>query len=443
MRTPIVDFLRDYQASSPARFHMPGHKGSGFLGCEGWDITEVRGADTLYEADGIIAESEQNAAALFGAGRTCFSTEGSSQCIRAMLYLAVTSRAPGSAPVVLAARNVHKAFVYAAALVGFETRWLWPEESRSLCACPLSPDALKKALAEMPQPPAAVYLTSPDYLGGRADVGALAAVCRQAGVPLLVDNAHGAYLHFLRTPAHPLDLGAAMCCDSAHKTLPVLTGGAYLHARRETARTWGGQMKEALCLFGSTSPSYLTLASLDGCNRYLQEGYRERLEARINDVAALRMQLGRQGWHAEESDPLRLTLRAPQGETGASLADRLRRAGVECEYADQEYLVLMITPENRPEDLARVAKALGENDRPCPAAQSLPVPRARQEMPIREAFFRPRETVPAREALGRICASPTVACPPAIPIAMAGERIGPEAVALFERYGVPFVEVIR
>lgn len=443
MRTPIVDFLRDYQASAPARFHMPGHKGSGFLGCEGWDITEVRGADALYEADGIIAESEQNAAALFGAGHTCFSTEGSSQCIRAMLYLAVTSRAPGSAPVVLAARNVHKAFVYAAALVGFETKWLWPEESRSLCACPLSPDALKKALAEMPQPPAAVYLTSPDYLGGRADVGALAAVCRQAGVPLLVDNAHGAYLHFLRTPAHPLDLGAAMCCDSAHKTLPVLTGGAYLHAGRETARTWGGQMKEALCLFGSTSPSYLTLASLDGCNRYLQEGYRERLEARINDVAALRMQLGRQGWHAEESDPLRLTLRAPQGETGASLADRLRRAGVECEYADQEYLVLMITPENRPEDLARVAKALGENDRLCPAAQSLPVPRAQQEMPIREAFFRPRETVPAREALGRICASPTVACPPAIPIAMAGERIGPEAVALFEHYGVPFVEVIR
>ena len=108
------------------------------MGCEGWDITEVRGADALYEADGIIAESERNAASLFGAGRTCFSTEGSSQCIRAMLYLAVTNRALGSAPVVLAARNVHKAFVYAAALVGFETRWLWPEKSRSLCACPLS-----------------------------------------------------------------------------------------------------------------------------------------------------------------------------------------------------------------------------------------------------------------------------------------------------------------
>ena len=443
MRTPIVDFLRDYQASAPVRFHMPGHKGSGFLGCEGWDITEVRGADALYEADGIIAESERNAAALFGAGRTCFSTEGSSQCIRAMLYLAVTNRAPGSAPVVLAARNVHKAFVYAAALVGFETRWLWPEESRSLCACPLSPEALKRALAEMQQPPAAVYLTSPDYLGGRADIGALAAICRQAGTPLLVDNAHGAYLHFLKTPAHPLDLGAAMCCDSAHKTLPVLTGGAYLHAGREAARAWGAQMKAALCLFGSTSPSYLTLASLDECNRCLQEGYRQRLAARIDDLAALRTQLTGQGWRTEESDPLRLTLRAPQGETGVSLADRLRQACMECEYADREYLVLMITPENKPDDLTRLARALGENDRPYPAETPLPVPRAQQEMTIREAFFRPRETVPVREALGRVCASPTVACPPAIPIAMAGERIGPEAVSLFERCGVGVVEVVR
>ena len=170
MTTPIADFVRNYAGRDISRFHMPGHKGKPFLGCEPFDITEVYGADSLYEAEGMIAESEKNTAKLFGSACTLFSTEGSSQCIRAMLYLAVTSRATGSAPVVLAARNVHKAFVYAAALVGFETRWLWPEESRSLCACPLSPDALKKALAEMPQPPAAVYLTSPDYLGGRADV---------------------------------------------------------------------------------------------------------------------------------------------------------------------------------------------------------------------------------------------------------------------------------
>ncbi|MDY4061556.1 MAG: amino acid decarboxylase, partial [Candidatus Limiplasma sp.] len=131
MKTPIADFVRCYQESGMARFHMPGHKGAGFLGCEGFDITEVSGADELYEADGIIAESEENAAALFGTGRTCYSTEGSSQCIRAMLRLSMLRRPDG---VILTARNVHKAFVYGAALLGLEVRWLWPEETGSLCS---------------------------------------------------------------------------------------------------------------------------------------------------------------------------------------------------------------------------------------------------------------------------------------------------------------------
>ena len=207
METPIADFLRRYDADRITRFHMPGHKGKEFLGCEHLDITEVKGADALYEADGIIAESEKNATALFGSRRTCYSTEGSSQCIRAMLYLALTCRPAGTAPVIVAARNVHKAFVYAAALLDFEVIWLWPEESHSLCGCPVSPEALDKTLASLPAPPAAVYLTSPDYLGGMADIAVLAEVCHRHGTLLAVDNAHGAYLRFLMPSRHPLDLG--------------------------------------------------------------------------------------------------------------------------------------------------------------------------------------------------------------------------------------------
>ena len=97
MDTPIYDFLRRYNGADMARFHMPGHKGKPFLGCEPLDITEVHGADALYEADGIIAQSEANATALFGSRRTLYSTEGSSQCIRAMLYLALTCRPAGAA----------------------------------------------------------------------------------------------------------------------------------------------------------------------------------------------------------------------------------------------------------------------------------------------------------------------------------------------------------
>ncbi|MDE6456502.1 MAG: amino acid decarboxylase, partial [Dysosmobacter sp.] len=107
MTTPIWDFLESRRRAGAHRFHMPGHKGSGPLGCEAWDVTEIPGADSLYEASGVIAESEANAAALFGSGATFYSTEGSSQCIKAMLFLALQNRPAGTPPVIAAARKVH------------------------------------------------------------------------------------------------------------------------------------------------------------------------------------------------------------------------------------------------------------------------------------------------------------------------------------------------
>ena len=190
MDTPIADFIRDYTASGVSRLHMPGHKGVGPLGCEAWDITEVRGADSLYEASGVIAESEGRAARLFGSGATFYSTGGSSQCVRAMLYLALQNRPAGTVPVVAAARNVHKSFVYAAALLDFAPLWLWPEGANpSICSCPVTARGLEAVLAAMDAPPAAVYVTSPDYLGNCQDIAALAAVCHARGTVLAVDNA--------------------------------------------------------------------------------------------------------------------------------------------------------------------------------------------------------------------------------------------------------------
>ena len=438
MNTPVADFVQRYAKAGTARLHMPGHKGRCFLGCEPWDITEIHGADALYEAEGILAESEQNAAALFGSQRTCYSTEGSSQCIRAMLYLAVA--ASGSHTVV-AARNVHRAFVSAAALLDLEIRWLWPEESRSLCGCPISPAQLEETLNSLPEPPAAVYLTSPDYLGGMAEIPALAQVCHQHGTLLLVDNAHGAYLRFLQPSLHPLDLGADLCCDSAHKTLPVLTGGAYLHLSPTAPAQLAPLAKSALGLFGSTSPSYLTLASLDLCNRYLAEGYPQRLAEAVERLAELRERLTAAGWRVEPSDPLRVTVAALRGVTGQELAGQLRRQGAECEYADRDFLVLMATPENTPEELAQAAAALGQ----CPGEANppqLPLARGERACSIRQAAFAPRETVDAAHSLGRVCGLPTVGCPPAIPIAVSGERIIPEALALFAYYGIEQVEVL-
>ncbi len=441
MKTPIADFVRAYAEKDGVRLHMPGHKGVSFLGCEPLDITEICGADALYEAAGIIAESEKNAGALFGSGKTLYSTEGSSQCIRAMLHLAVSCRPAGAAPVVVAARNVHKAFVYAAALLDFEVVWLWPREDDSLCACRVSPDGLEQTLASLPAPPAAVYVTSPDYLGGMADLEKLAAVCHRYGTVLAVDNAHGAYLHFLPRPAHPLDLGADLCCDSAHKTLPVLTGGAYLHIAKNAPAAFLKNAKTALALFGSTSPSYLTLASLDLCNRCLAEAYPDALARTAARLDGVRSRLAAAGWCVRSSDPLRLTVSAPQGSSGTQLAKRLRLHGVECEFADPDFLVLMATPQNSSGDFDRLAAALGENKTAAVRRAPKTASPGERVCSIRQAVLSRQESVFAPEAVGRVCAAPTASCPPAIPIAVPGERIGPEAAALFAYYGIETVNV--
>ena len=442
MKTPIVDFLQEYAAASRTRLHMPGHKGRGVLGCEELDITEVKGADALYEADGIIAESEANATALFGSARTCYSAEGSSQCIRAMLYLLEKHRPAGTAPLVLAARNVHKAFVYAAALLDLDVEWLWPDMSDSLCSCRITPQQLEAALQAQPYPPLAVYITSPDYLGGVADIAALAEVCHAHGTYLAVDNAHGAYLHFLPEAQHPLDLGADICCDSAHKTLPVLTGGAYLHISRRAAHL-AADAKQALALFGSTSPSYLIMASLDNCNRYLAEDFRPTLANLLPVIEAAQATLRQAGWQVESSDPLRITVRAPHGSSGFDLAEKLREQGIEPEYADEEHLVLMISTQNTPQEVQLAVAALGVNSQPYADRPTLPQARGEQQLSIREALFPRSEVVAVDEALGRICGAPAVSCPPAIPIAISGEEIGAAAIALFKHYGIESVEVVK
>ena len=447
MDTPVAGFLGEYQQSDLSRFHMPGHKGQGPLGCESWDITEVLGADALYEADGIIARAEANTAAVFGAGRTLWSTEGSSQCVKAMLYLAVTCRREGTAPVVLAARNVHKSFVFAAGLVGFDVEWLWPEKTGSLCACPVTAKQLEAALAGMETPPCAVYLTSPDYLGNVQDIRALARVAHKYGCLLLVDNAHGAYLHFLDKPCHPLDQGADLCCDSAHKTMPVLTGGAWLHIAKRVGRVLTNRAKDAMALFGSTSPSYLTMASLDVCNAWMEGPGGEQIRLAAQRVERLKETLTGKGWALVGQEALKLTLDAKAvGMTGEALGQKLREGGVEPEYVDPDFVVLMASAYTDEEAFRRVEAALGEapaSQRPETAPAAETDFRPQRAMSIRQALLAPSEEVSVKKALGRVCAAPTVSCPPAIPIVASGEVFDKEAVEMLERYGVGRCLVVR
>lgn len=468
--TPIVDFVQNYARSGVSRLHMPGHKGQNLLGFEGLDITEIKGADELYEAKGIIAESEANATKLFGTAHTYYSTEGSSQCIRAMLCLAMQAAPAGQRPVLLAARNAHKALLYAAALLDFDIEWLWPapEAAGALCSCPVTGAALSaalKRLAEQGTQPFGVYVTSPDYLGGMQDIAALSKVCDAFQVPLLVDNAHGAYLNFLVGGSrHPIALGAAMCCDSGHKTLPVLTGGAYLHLGPKAPVQEETAVRQALALFGSTSPSYLILQSLDRCNRYLSEGYPLRLYSCCGQLTRLRRILNEQAEQAgcllplavdgPDREPLKLTLDAAAlGKTGTALAADLRKQSIECEYADPRYVVLMFTPENPAQDYERLEAAMKKLCTALPVIPEQPASEADHftalaaeavsVCTVRQAVFAPQEMIPAAESLGRVCAMPAVSCPPAIPIAVSGERIGPAARDLFARYGIERVAVLK
>ncbi|MBE6601368.1 MAG: amino acid decarboxylase [Ruminococcaceae bacterium] len=445
MTTPICEFVRRYAQQDALRLHMPGHKGSGPLGVESLDLTEIDGADSLFEADGIIRESEENAGRLFGAD-TYYSTEGSSLAIRAMLMLAVRyAKSQARPPLIAAGRNAHKTFLTAAALLDFPLRWLPQKESDGYLSCRVTADDVEAFLKASPTLPVAVYLTSPDYLGNTVDVASIAEVCHRFGVLLLIDNAHGAYLKFLNPSRHPIDLGADACADSAHKTLSALTGSAYLHLSHRAPSAFCIGAKEALATFASTSPSYLILQSLDALNRTLDEGYSHRLQefGRLANDAKAR--LCRNGYVFCGNEPLKWTVDAKKrGYLGTELAELLRRTGIVCEFADRDYLVLMLTPEIGTLGLERLETALDAIPSRAVIREQPPRPTVgRAVMSVREAMLSPFEQVSPKEAVGRILASPSVSCPPAVPIVVSGELIDENAVKAFSYYGIESCSVVK
>lgn len=445
MKTPICDFVNEYAKSNAMRLHMPGHKGKEILGFESLDITEISGADSLYEAQGIIKESEKNASVLFGCP-TFYSTEGSSQCIRSMMFLvSLYAKNIGKKPLILAGRNAHKTFISAAAMIDFDVEWIYPQSDESYLSCKITAERLDIILNNMKQKPVAVYLTNPDYLGNCVDIANISTVCRKNGVILAVDNAHGAYLKFLEKSEHPVDLGADICCDSAHKTLPVLTGGAYLHVSDNAPELFRSNAKTALSMFGSTSPSYIIMQSLDAVNAYIAEDYSEKLSVLINKITEIKAELIDNGYEFIGDEPLKLTFDIKKyGYSGNEFADILSDNNIICEFSDPDYVVLMLTPETGESNLDLMKDILLSIPRKDTIeAHSPDFIACKRVISIREAVFSESETIPACNAEGRILAVSDAGCPPAVPVVISGEMIDKHSLECFEYYGIEECKVIK
>ena len=269
-------------------------------------------------------------------------------------------------------------------------------------------------------------------------------MCRRYGVLLLVDNAHGAYLRFLPISEHPIDLGVDICCDSAHKTLPVLTGGAYLHISEQLVADIGYAIKDALSLFGSTSPSYLILQSLDAANTYL-EGHRDRLADFTKTVGALKAALTEGGYSLYGDEALKITVQAKKyGYYGTEFAEILSENGIVCEFSDRDFTVLMLTPENSEEELLRLKEVMLSIPKKEEIIESLPsLSKMTRALSIREAALSPFEAVSVSDAVGRVSSVSVVGCPPAVPITVSGEIIDENAAECFKYYGINTCKVIK
>lgn len=439
MKTPIVDFIKNYNKSNPVRVHMPAHKGK----VNGFDVTEIQGADSLFDATSIIKESEENLASLYNSLFSVYSTEGCSLCIKtAVALIDKYAKSLGKKTLIWAFRNAHRSFVDALALCNVEVKWLF--DKNSVLSCQISPSQIDEMLNSADELPTAIYLTSPDYLGNQAPIKEIGNVCKKHNVLLVVDNAHGAYLNFLSQNQHPLYLGADICCDSAHKTLCALTGGAYLHVNKNFDFFNIQTVKNTMKIFASTSPSYLILYSLDKTNKFLFDN-KNAINTCAEKVEKLKKNLTEFGYSFVGDEKLKLTIDCKKyGYTGTEIAQILQKENIYVEYFDSDYLVFMFSPFNKQRDYKKITKILSKIKRKTqiePITFEFPEPI--RKMSVREAYFSNNQLVDLDLCQDKILSSAVISCPPAIPILVGGEVISKDAIKILKHYNVKKCYIVK
>lgn len=436
----LLDALEDYAASDTLPMHMPGHKRNPLAPyldtlCARLDITEVAGLDNLHAPQGILLAAQQRAAALWGAQESSFLVNGASGGILAGLY-AATRRGDE----ILLARNAHKSAFHAVELCGLTPRYLLPPRIDGIAGS-VSPRAVAQALAQYPNAKL-LLLTSPTYEGVLSDIEAIARLCREKGVTLMVDEAHGAHLGLGGGfPRGAVRCGADLVVQSLHKTLPSLTQTAVLH--RCSERVDPARLRHALAVFQTSSPSYLLMASIDSCVDLLTREP-ERLanfsdalhafDAQTADLHSLVLPLrGALPEGVFACDPSKIRIRAHR-RTGYALADALRaRFHIEPEMATRDFVLAMTGLGDTPGTLTRLADALRALDaslppEDAPPEDAPPIPVPALVLAPCEALCAPQTLRPIASCEGCVAAEYVWAYPPGIPLLVPGERIGADTV---------------
>lgn len=442
--TPLYTALEKYIQDDYTRFHMPGHKGKPippFGTLTAWDVTELEQTDSLFEDTGALKELESIYTALYNTQSSVLSAGGSTLCIQAMLKLVAR---PGGK--IIAGRNIHNATVNAMALLGLEPVWVYPSRENETLIGRVTPQSIAEAL-DLENNVCGVYITSPDYFGVMSDIKAIADICHAHSVPLLVDNAHGAHLKFLPgqdgNSLHPMDLGADLCCDSLHKTLPSLTGAALLHTNNPCYKE---DLKSAMLVFGSTSPSYLIMLSCDTTAQFLLGDGKAQLAQTATTCTKLKDLAARQGFHLpEHCDPMRITL--PLSGTGYSaetFRPLLRKHKIMEEFLSDSGCVFLASPMNSTQDFQRVEQLLADcticTDAP---AQKFPLLHLEKRVSLRDALLAPQKNLPIEQAAGRIAAQVKSPCPPGIPLVMPGEYLQNDCIQTLKSYGITTINVLK
>lgn len=434
----LLDKLKTYVAGDLYPLHMPGHKrqmGQCALPYD-IDLTEVAGVDDLHQAEGILKEAMDRTAALHGAAKTWYLVNGST----CGLLAGVRALAPMGSEI-LVGRNCHKSVYHAIELGNLTAYYLTPPILKDYSVYgSIQPEAVEESLSEHPGI-RCVVITSPTYEGVLSDIKAIAAVCHRFGVPLLVDEAHGAHLGlFPGWPDSAVRSGADLVVQSAHKTLPSLTQTALLHLSHGSLAD-PQEVERQLDIFETSSPSYPLMASLDACTELLlRDGaehftrWRENLEAFDRAILPLKKfkVLGHGGdlpARVYAFDPGKIPVFTGGTQfTGTFLAQALReKFRFETEMACGSLTLAMTSAADSREVLLQFANALLALDqlaekRPQPPMTLLPEP-AKAVCTIAQALLAPSEAVPLDRALGRISAEAVWAYPPGVPMVNPGEEI--------------------